>query len=599
MDQAPSHRDDELAQLNALRSMLAERDAELAAEKAKRAALESSHARLWQSYEELKQELALIKRRMFVATAERVDTTQLQLEFDELVAKLNTLSGQLPVQEDAADDPSSPPGPGEGQGGRGKGSKGKRKGGGRRDLSEVDLPQERVELPDALFEQLVAEGKAERIGFEESFKLGYRRGGAIRICIARAKYRAVGGNEQVEIETAPVPAQLLRRCLAAPSLLAHIAASKCHRGLPLYRIEEMSHEWGCPIDRGSMSRWLEQLGGNFNVTIVAAMDADARQNAFVIMTDATGFAVQPGRFKPGDPHQRRPCRKGHFFVRIADRDHILFDFADRHTTNNVRALFRDFEGYVQADAASVYDALFRPSDPDDPDDDGCQRIEVACWSHARRKYWEAALAKQVVARAALVRVAKIFEVDAHLANPPKGKAPPPSKLKALRQVHLRPLVDEFLVFAEQQYAEVKDERGPLRSALGYTVRQAEAMRAFLQDGRLRLDNNPSENQLRKVVRIRDASLFAGSDMHAESTAGILTLIASARLHNLDPECYLRDVIRVLPHWPRAHYLRLAPKYWAQTRALLCSNQLAAEYGPLGIPDFAALELAPDMTGTPE
>lgn len=578
--------DAERDELAALRALVAERDAELASEKAKHAELESSHARLWKSYEELKQELALLKRRMFVATAERVDTTQLQLEFDELVKQLNALAGQLPSQDDGANE-EDPTATGDSSNGKKppKGKGGKGKGGGRRDLSDADLPEERVEVPDALFEQLVAEGKAERIGFEESFKLGYRRGGAIRIRIARAKYRAVGAHERVEIETAPVPAQLIPRCLAAPSLLAHIAASRCNRGLPLYRTEDMFRESGCPIDRGSMSRWMEQLGGTFNTTIVAAMDADARQHAFVIMTDATGFAVQPGRFERDGPRQRRPCRKGHYFVRIADRDHILFDYVDRHTTANVRALFRGFEGHVQADAASVYDALFRPSDPDDPDDDGCHRIEVACWAHARRKHWEAALAKQTVARAALVRIAKIFEIDEQLCKPQRGKAPPPSKIKALRHVHLRPLVEEFLAFSASEYEQVKDERGPLRSALGYTVRQADAMRAFLQDGRLRLDNNPSENQLRKVVRIRDASLFAGSDMHAESTAGILTLVASAKLHNLEVEPYLREVIRVLPHWPRKHFLRLAPKFWAQTRTMLRPDQLAADFGELDIPDF--------------
>ncbi len=52
---------------------------------------------------------------------------------------------------------------------------------------------------------------------------------------------------------------------------------------------------------------------------------------------------------------------------------------------------------------------------------------------------------------------------------------------------------------------------PLRSALGYCVRQRDALMTFLDDGRLRMDNNLSENALRKVVRIRDASLFAGSD----------------------------------------------------------------------------------------
>lgn len=173
------------------------------------------------------------------------------------------------------------------------------------------------------------------------------------------------------------------------------------------------------------------------------------------MTDATGFSIQPGRFEDAKHNKRRPRRKGHYFVQIADRDHIFFEFADRHTTKNVRAMFKGFDGYVQADASSVYDALFRPAKADD---DGCIRTEVGCWSHVRRKYWEAALAKQSVAREALVRIGKIFEFDASFR-----KGNPPSKVKKLRQAHLRPLVDEFLEFARVQFDEVKDERGSLRA----------------------------------------------------------------------------------------------------------------------------------------
>lgn len=215
----------------------------------------------------------------------------------------------------------------------------------------------------------------------------------------------------------------------------------------------------------------------------------------------------------------------------------------------------------------------------------CSRDEIACWSHARRKYWEAALAKQRVACEALVRIGKIFEVDATLRAKGPGGRPPPSKLGKLRREHLKPLVEEFLDFAEREYEKVKHQRGSLRSALGYSVRQADALRAFLRDGRLRLDNNPSESQLRKVVRIRDASLFAGSTEHAAAAGSILSMIASARLHDLDPEQYLRDMIRVLPHWPQDRNLELVPKFWPRTRSRLDPVELSREFGALTVPPY--------------
>ena len=453
------------AELVAQTEQIAAQTEQLAALEADKQVLTSERDRLRRAYEQLKEELLLVKRRLFVAKAERVDTAQLELEFAELSRRLNALAGAVPDAEEDGED-----------GGETPTRKRKPRPKGRRNLAEADLPEVSVEITDPLFEELVEQGKAERIGAETSYKLGYERGGYRRIASHRIKYRAIDGRGESTIETAPLPPELLRRCLAAPSTLAHLATQKFCDGLPLYRLEAICARDGVDLDRGTMSRWLEDLGATFGATVVAAMDADAIANAFCIATDATGFAVQPGS-RDGP---RRPCRKGHYFVKIADRDHILFEYHAEHTSKVVQAMFKGFEGYIQADAASVYDALFRPSEDDDGD--GKERREVGCWSHARRKYWEAAFAKEPVAREALLRVGKVFEIDAAL----RAKRRPPGKIAKLRAQHLRPLVEEFLAFAEREYERVKDQRGSLRSALGYSVRQADALRAFLSDGRLRM-----------------------------------------------------------------------------------------------------------------
>jgi len=82
---------------------------------------------------------------------------------------------------------------------------------------------------------------------------------------------------------------------------------------------------------------------------------------------------------------------------------------------------------------------------------------------------------------------------------------------------------------------------------------------------------------------RKAWFFVGSDDHAQSAGNLLSLVASARLHGLDSEEYLRDVLRVLPHWPKDRYLELAPKFWAATRATLDPLELDREIGPLTVP----------------
>jgi IS66 C-terminal element len=79
------------------------------------------------------------------------------------------------------------------------------------------------------------------------------------------------------------------------------------------------------------------------------------------------------------------------------------------------------------------------------------------------------------------------------------------------------------------------------------------------------------------------ALFFGSDDHASAAANLFSLVASCKLHGLDPEAYLADVIRAMPYWPRERYLELAPRYWACTRARLSADELKLAFGPITVP----------------
>lgn len=520
------------------------------------------------SHQRLRLELELLKRRLFVAKAERVDTAQLELEFAQTLAALDKLGG-VPAPDAEGSDAGKPP-------------KGKTRPKGRRDLRKVPLEEERVEITDPLFEDLVAQGKAKRIDFEESCKLAWKRGGMRRLVVARVKYRAVDARGEAEIETASMPAECFPRSLAAPSMLAHIVTEKHCDGMPLHRIEDRLRRDGIPIDRGTMSRWLEDAGAVAGATVIAAMKADALESAFCIATDATGVAIQP---IPTHEKVRQACRRGHYFVLIADRDHILFEYTPKETSDVVIGMLRGFAGYVQADAKSVYDALFREPDPEDPEDDPGRPVprEVGCWAHCRRKFWEATIAKDAVAREGLARIGRIFALDM------SWKGSPPTEIAKFRAAHLRPHLEAFFAWVEQHYDSVRDQRGLLRTALGYAFRQKSALTRVLEDGRLVLDNNRSERELRRIAVGRNAWMFSGSDDHATSAGHLFSLIASARLHGLDPETYLRDLFRVLAHWPKDRHLELAPKYWAATRVRLVAAELAVEIGYLTVPPPHAKE----------
>lgn len=503
-----------------------------------------AHAMLLEQYE-------LLKRRIFVGKAERADVTQLELKFEETRVKLEKLSLALgiPASDDAGD-------------GDGGDKKPPTKPGGRRNLHALDLPKERIEIVDPELD-----GRFESIGFEESSRLAYRRGGPIHIIVARKIYKTTDEQGAVVITTTARPRELLNRCFASPSMLAHLLFEKYGMGVPFYRQQKRSEYEAVGVDRGTMSRYAEDVGATLG-PIVEACAVEAR-SAFCLSTDATGVAIQPSPLPEG---KRQSCRKGHFFVVLADLDHVFFEYQAKHTSAAVCEMFRGYSGYIQADAHAIYNALFRgeaTAGADPP-------TEVGCWSHARRKFWEAAVSKHEVGAEGLYRIARLFECDMSWADRP------PKRRRELRHAKLLPLIDEFFEWARAQ-EKTNRERGLVATALGYAIRQEVPLRRFLDDGRLRMENNAAERGLRPIAVGRKNWLFFGSDDHAQAAANLFSLIASAKLHRIEPETYLAEIIRVMPYWPRDRYLELAPKYWAATRARLDPTELGREIGPLRVP----------------
>jgi hypothetical protein len=206
---------------------IAELEALLSAEKQRSAQLEQERDVLKASHERLRLELELHKQRLFVAKAERVDTRQLELEFAQKLRALEQVAGTLGMASGEASGDA--------------GEKKKRKPSGRRDLRSLPLQEKRVEIADPVFDALVAQGKAERIGFEESCKLAWQRGGMRRLVIARVKYRTVDADGEAFLASAMTPPELFFRCLAAPSLLAHLVTGKyCEGRAPRRRRKEAS-----------------------------------------------------------------------------------------------------------------------------------------------------------------------------------------------------------------------------------------------------------------------------------------------------------------------------------------------------------------------
>lgn len=609
----------------------------------KLARAEAALANLRVRYHQLLEELHLVKRRLFVAKAERLDdVADAQLAFDRLLAETQAIEKVLDAAGATAGAGTEEKPKTEGEGPpKKKHRQSTTSPSGRRNLDESGLPEVPVEITDPELE-----GKAERIGVETSSRVGYERGGYRRLVLHRIIYKerisggppssdarcdastssgatmpdasgaqtctasasldetcaastpdetcastpaktrsevvpackpgGTAGESDFRIVHAPLPREIMKRGMLAPSMIAHLLTMKYVLGVPFNRCEQKCAREGFPLDRGTMCRYAEHVGATLGC-IVEAARAEAIATAFCLSTDATGVAIQPTPLQEG---KRQPCRKGHFFVTLADKEHVFFDFQAKHTSLTVWNMFKGFSGYVQADAHAIYDALFKGIPPegaeDEPGECGPPPIEIGCWSHARRKFWEAAVCHHPLGVEGVKLSDAIFAADRPLA------ALAPVQRKARRDELVRPRVDAFFEWAHAEYAKLPN-RGLVATALGYAVRQEQPLRRFLEDGRLRLENNSAERALRPIALGRRAWLFYGSDDHAVAAGNILSLVASCKLHDLDPELYFAEVIRILPYWPRDRYLELAPKYWRATRARLSPGELELPLGHITVP----------------
>jgi hypothetical protein len=170
------------------------------------------------------------------------------------------------------------------------------------------MPERRIEILDPALE-----GKVERIGFEESYRLGYQRPGKVRVVVACATYKksveATTEQEEpsFELVTVKMPREMVDRGLLAPSLIAHMLVSKYRFGIPFHRLAEMFLTQGVRVDNSMMCRYAEHVGATLGC-IVDVCAAEAKATAFCLSTDATGVAIQPPA-TAGRP--RQACRKGH------------------------------------------------------------------------------------------------------------------------------------------------------------------------------------------------------------------------------------------------------------------------------------------------
>jgi transposase len=343
------------------------------------------------------------------------------------------------------------------------------------------------------------------------------------------------------VVTAEKPAAPIEKGLAGPGLLAQVAVSKFGDHLPLNRQGSIFARQGVELSRQTMCGWMADCA-----ELVDPLYQLMKQRALsskVVQTDDTPVPVL-------DPELPR-TRTGRIWTYVGDAEHpyTVYDYTPNRSRDGPDEFLKDFRGYLQADAYSGYDHLYKEPERG--------VTEVACMAHGRRKFYEAQSSDIMRSMVVLAYIHLLYDVERQARE---GKLDAAARL-ALRRERSQPLLDDLKAYLERERPHVLP-KSPIAQAMAYTLSNWDALVRYATDGDLEIDNNGAERSLRGVAVGRRNWTFFGSDNGGHTAAVLSSLVATAKRHHIDPFAYLRDVFARISAHPQNRLEELLPDRWA-------------------------------------
>lgn len=503
----------------------------------------------------MEHQLAELLRKLYGRSSEKLDPRQMAL-FAELFKELQAAENNGIV----VDEPVAAEKPRNNGGGHG-----------RRRIPD-DLPRERVihDLDDDEKPCPCCGKQRELIGQETSEQLDYEPAKIKVIEHVRLKYicksceqSAAQGGPQIEVAAKPPAA--IEKCLAAPGLLSYVIVGKYGDHLPLHRIETILSRHDIDISRSTMCDWMAQSADAL-LPLYDLMIDQVRQSD-VIHTDDTPVDVQDRKLSK--------TRQGRFWVYVGDVRHpyIVFDYTSSRSRDGPMGFLKnwgaDRKRYLQADAFGGYDGIYAGHA-------GGNVVEVACWAHTRRKFFEARHTDHMGSAHALGMIRLLYEVEdkaIRMFDDQKDKVDAKTLARIrleLRVASSQSILQKFKSWMESQQTANGGRtlpKSPMGQAITYAMNQWQALCEYCTSGELNIDNNAAENALRRIALGRKNWMFCGSDNGGRTAATLFSLIASCQRHEVNPFVYLKDVLTRIAGHQHNKLAELLPDKWKEQAKL--------------------------------
>ena len=364
------------------------------------------------------------------------------------------------------------------------------------------------------------------------------------IVTRRPKYACRGCTDGVV--QAPAPARLIAGGLPTEAFVADVLVSKYADHLPLYRQSQILAREGIEIHRSTLAHWVGFAA--FELGPLHTRLIEILKSSSALFADETPCPVlDPGRGRTKRGYMWAIARDDRPWCG-KDPPAVAYSYAPGRGGKHAVRLLDGYSGTLQVDGYTGYNAL-------------APKITLAyCWSHFRRRFYDiAAGGNAPIATEALSRISELYEIEAEI----RGRTS--DVRRAVRQARSKERVAALKVWLEAQLARVS-KRSAIATDIRYGLGHWAGLCRFLDDGRIELDTNVVEREMRPIALNRKNALFAGSDEGGANWAIIASLIQTCKLNGVNPHAWLTQTLtRLVNHWPQSNIDDLMP--WAYQQAV--------------------------------
>lgn len=351
----------------------------------------------------------------------------------------------------------------------------------------------------------------------------------------RAKYARPEGNG---IAIGKLPEFALPKAIAGNSVIVYLLISKYVDHLPFHRQIKMFKRLGMELSDSTINDWFK--GSIDLLEILHERLIEILLSSGYIQNDETPIKVLDSE-KKGQTH------RGYFWVSHSPQQKIVvFNYSKGRSAQFPTELFKNYRGYLQTDGYGVYDFFGQRSNI----------TLVGCMAHARRYFIEAAGNDKKRSDYFTSKLQILYKLEETL----RQENASPDEVLAKRQEIALPILQHLHQWLKENLTQVLPQSA-IGKAIGYALTRWEKIMLYAQDGILQIDNNLIENQIRPVAVGRKNYLFCGSHESAQRAAIIYSLLGTCKLHNINPQDWLNDVLIKLPSRKANNIDDLLPQNW--------------------------------------